>query len=142
MSVEDLAGWIGFATVIVGGMIALGFIPGSRRWAAWSIALGLGVVGIVLGRRFRSRIVLPAELVAADIAAGQASARAESHELTMRAARTVDQSSAAFARATEADAKARRVRAERKVIRDAVLASKPDDLRALAFMRRFKDRQR
>ena len=142
MSVESLAGWIALGTLIAGALIAIGFLPISRRWGLWAIAIGVGLIGVVLGRRFRSRVVLPVELLAADVTADQASTRAEDHELRLRAARSVDQSSAAFARASEADAKARRVRAERKVIRDAVLAPKSDDLRALAFMRRFRDRQR
>lgn len=120
----------------------MGLSARTRAAALGLLVLALGLAGVLLGRRWRADVVLRAELLHAEERDAIAAARAAEDEGLMSEDQTIGDSSRAYARAAESRARADRAALERKAINEIAQLPIDDDLRAGAFMRRWRDRRR
>ena len=119
-------------------VLLLAFAPPLRKHAMILIAIAVGLIGIILGSRFRSKIALPMELRAMEEELRHAEDKSRSLAALSEDSRT--SSDKARAKANKARDKAKQISEERKAVVAAVMAPTPDDLRARRFMRRWRNR--
>jgi len=130
---------IAITVLIAATAWALALPSGRRR--AWVIgAVVLGWAGLVLGRRWRARVALPAELAAKRAEMNDAKARAR--RLRQHESASLRASAAHRAEADRWRAKLERAEHETQAARDRVASPMADDLRARRFLRRWRDRHR